>query len=345
MGYKPPSLNIVPSQTSQSQAAAQQYERLLRKLNIGETRGQLLYMIAKTVGIDPLVYAMTVKAAGIATAKPNVLTRTAVSERNRALANNYRPKILDALRQAGVKDVATVVTPPKSSKQQQGDQPYRLADGKKLIVNGKVISKSDFIKAKQDLGDIFHLYTGTRASDKQVAQYLQNPQSQQQLIHNLANSPGFFKSPIYQKQAAVYATTWQGIYGNTKGLSRNLVKKAIVNSWNITEFGDNARQLPQYKNSIEFKDNLAKMNTIYQNIYGNFGHNASQIVNRAATNRWTPDQFAAWLRNRPEYVNSAEQHAVADNLANTFGTVITSGAVPKKNQPEPVGGVGIYHGN
>jgi hypothetical protein len=123
----------------------------------------------------------------------------------------------------------------------------------------------------------------------------------------------------------------------------DLLRRAIVEDWDGNTFAEQLRNRPEYLQGPEFRGQKATLQNVYESIFGLADANASTLVGEAALARWDPDQFAGYLRSRPEYTSSPEyltkSLAVLDALGMITGTLpALKPGVPMANPS--VGGYG-----
>jgi hypothetical protein len=147
----------------------------------------------------------------------------------------------------------------------------------------------------------------------------------------LAKRPAFYKSPIYQSKSLGYIGIAKKI---GMPVSRRLVADAIANAWDDGSFAEKLRQQPQYLNSNEFKSNEAAIGNVHRSIFGGDPDANDQLMIReSALGGWTPDQYAAALREDPRYYNSNEFKNKAYSAAAKMGFLPVASTVRAPNRP------------
>lgn len=177
---------------------------------------------------------------------------------------------------------------------------------------------------KQTYQDTFFSYTGRQASGKQIASILRNAPSLYTLAQTLASDPKgtFTTSPTYKAHAPGIIAVAKQAYGQDWKVDKSLVSQAISQNWDQATLEENLRSRPEYFEGPAFKDDKAKMDNVYQGIYGASTDPGTQtVIDHVARNGWTPDQFAAWLRTQPQYRSSQEFKTKAFSFAQQLGLI------------------------
>lgn len=175
---------------------------------------------------------------------------------------------------------------------------------------------------KQNYQDTFFSYTGRQASGKEIANILLNAPSLYTLATTLATTNSFTTSPTYKAHAPGIIAIAKQAYGEDWKVDKSLVSQAISQNWDQATLLENLKSRPEYFQGPQFKDAKAKMDNVYQSIYGTSTDPDTQtVIDHVARNGWTTDQFAAWLRTQPQYRNSQEFKTKAFSFAQQLGLI------------------------
>lgn len=187
------------------------------------------------------------------------------------------------------------------------------------------IAREEFKRYWNQLNDIYQSYAGRNATHKEALAIYKNGLSSYAIIKGLTKRKSFFGSPVWEAKSRDY-------YGIARDLGmkvdRKLVAQAIANNWDGSAFAEKLRELPGYLGSSEFKNQTASFGNIYRSIYGEPDAQAQLFLKEAALGRWKPDQVAAYLRDLPEYRQSAEYQTKIYGLQAALGFLPTQQAAP-----------------
>lgn len=185
------------------------------------------------------------------------------------------------------------------------------------------LTQSQFLQTwKQNYQDTFFSYTGRQASGKEIARILSNAPSLYTLANTLAKTKSFTTSPTYKAHAPGIVAIAKQSYGQDWKVDKTFVAKAIAENWDQATLQQNIRSRPEYFQGPQFKDDVAKLDNVYQGIYGSSSDPATAaVIDHVARDGWTPDQFAAWLRTQPEYRSSQEFKSKAFSFAQQLGLI------------------------
>jgi hypothetical protein len=191
--------------------------------------------------------------------------------------------------------------------------------------NGPAITQSQFFAEwKNRLDPIFLSYTGKRATAKQAAGILARGVSEYELQIQLAKTPAFFNSPIWKHTAPGYKALFRKMFGedayNPKE-HRALISYAILHNLDGEGFATYLRQQPAYLKSNEFRQGVVGFTQVYANIYGTPDQNGLVTIQEAVRSGWSPEQFAGYLRQQPNYKFSSEYQARALNFLERLGLI------------------------
>jgi hypothetical protein len=176
-------------------------------------------------------------------------------------------------------------------------------------------------EARQVLDPIYLAYSGRRASNQQVKNYLRAPISTYQLTNRLSNpkiNPHFYNSPIWQTNYPSYEEIWKNIYGQDSKPDRQAITYAIVHNLG-SSFAQRLRDRPDYNTSQEYKGLYAQYGAQYGSIYGTPDGNAATRIDMAVRKGWNADQWKQFLRAQPEWQSSGEYQKLAIGLSNSLG--------------------------
>jgi hypothetical protein len=175
--------------------------------------------------------------------------------------------------------------------------------------------------ARQVLDPIYLAYTGRRASNQQVKNWLRNPISTYQLTVSLSDpkkNPHFYTSPIWQTNYPSYEEIWKSIYGPDSKPDRNAIRYAIVHNLGAS-FAQRLRDRPDYDTSQEYQGLAAQYGSQYSSIYGIPDGNATAKIDMAVRQGWNGDQWKQYLRAQPEWQSSGEYQKLAMGLSSALG--------------------------
>jgi hypothetical protein len=108
--------------------------------------------------------------------------------------------------------------------------------------------------------------------------------------------------------------------------SGGIIRKAIAQNWDQSTFYAQLRETPAYEKGPEYQDNKAKMQTVFESIYGKADQGAQDWIKNVTLKGWTPDEAASWLRSQDAYKLTPEYRSKALSFASALGLV--TGAVP-----------------
>ena len=178
------------------------------------------------------------------------------------------------------------------------------------------ITQAEFNRQWNYYNDIYQAYAGRAASKREARVLVNNGVTATTLAKYLSKQSAFFKSPIWNQQAAKF-------FGPARNMGMKVDKKfvaqAIANNWDPYVFQEKLRQRPEYLKSNEFKTTEAGMVNDYRSLYGEPDKDWSKVVKQAALARWTPEQWKAYLRNQPGYRNSTEYQETLGGLRSLLG--------------------------
>lgn len=198
--------------------------------------------------------------------------------------------------------------------------------------DGLPVRRSDFLRLKRQMEETYVSYTGKRPSDMQIQQFIEKGWSVYKLTDLLSAGPNFTKSPLWKSKAPVYQAAAKNLIGPNEKADQAMIRRAVVNNWSPDTFQAELRKRKGYVQSNEFKGQSATMSNVYQSIYGTPSLGAKKMIGEAALAGWSPDQFAAWLRSRDEYVYTPEYRAKATSLVEALGFMMGSVATLGKPQ-------------
>jgi hypothetical protein len=205
-----------------------------------------------------------------------------------------------------------------------------------LKIFGQPLSASAFLQQYAQISDDYLAYTNGRPTFAQAAQVIKKGTSQFQLRQQLAQTPGFVDSPVWKQTAPSYIGAWHKVYGPDSKPDQAAIRYGVAN--NLGDgFTDYLRQRPDYQTSQEFKQQTATFSSIYGQIYGNPASDpkATERINAAALGGWSPDEFANYLRQQPEWKGSAEAQTLYFGLAQRMGLIQGDQTVIGTPHPTP----------
>jgi hypothetical protein len=189
----------------------------------------------------------------------------------------------------------------------------------------------------------FVSYTGGRPSNKVLLNYVKLGWSPYSLTVSLAKSKQFTNSPIYKRSAPALQEAAKSVLGQGQKLDIGLLRSAIVNGWSGSELQAVLRTKPNYTSSNEFKQNTATLLNVHQSIMGTPDAGGMNTIQQAAAAGWDANQYAAWLRAQPQYVQSPEYQTKSLNFLSSIGLITGEQPVLKKGketEPNPNPGMG-----
>lgn len=214
---------------------------------------------------------------------------------------------------------------------------------KSIMYDGQALRLSDVQGVRNSIESLYVSYTGGRPSNRQVFQYIQKGWSPYTLTVALSKGKNFTKSPIWKSQAPAYRDAAKELLAPGETMPTNLVRSAIINNWSQQTFQSVLRAQPNYIKSNEFKGNTATMLNVHQSIMGVPNKGSLNSIKQATLAGWQPDQYAAWLRSQPQYVQSPEYQTKALSFLSALGlitgeqAVLEKGHVNPKQNPNPAG--------
>jgi hypothetical protein len=209
---------------------------------------------------------------------------------------------------------------------------------------GPNTSTQNMQAARQVLDPIYLAYTGRRASNKDIKNYLRNPTSMYELTNRLSDpkkNPRFYTSPIWKTNYPSYEEIWKSIFGPDSTPDRNAVRYAIVHNLGAS-FAQRLRDRPDYNTSQEYKGLAAQYGSQYSAIYGAADATAQAKIDMAVRKGWNADQWKAYLRAQPEWQGSGEFKKMAMGLSQSLGfepglgsqqTVLNAPQAPQQRPP------------
>ena len=194
---------------------------------------------------------------------------------------------------------------------------------KALQYNGAPLTISGFKSLTAALAPYYISYTGKRPTPQQIATFAQKNWSPFTLEQLLSKGPHFQNSPIYKQRGIQLNQAMQasGILAKGQKIPQELMRNAILYGWDETTVAQKLRQTPLYLQSNEFKGNVATLLNVQQSIMGSVDAQSMISIKDAALAGWNSDQYAAWLRSQPGYVNSQEYHAKAYTMLDALGAL------------------------
>jgi|SRR5581483_5391923 len=218
-----------------------------------------------------------------------------------------------------------------------------IAPANAVRYDGQPMTVSDWRSLTRQLESYFVSYTGRRPSNAVVLDYVRSGWSSYSLAVALSKSPHFESSPIYKKSAPQYLAAVQDLLPPGGGVSKELLREAIVNGWDPATLQAVVKKQPGYIESNEFKANTATLLNVHQSIMGIPDAKGLATLKQAAIAGWAPDQYAAFLRSRPEYSSSPEYQTKALSFLTGIGLltgenpVLRKGVTPDTNPNPSVG--------
>lgn len=192
---------------------------------------------------------------------------------------------------------------------------------KALQYNGFPLTRSAFKSLTASLAPYYVSYTGRRPTPGQIASFVKNNWTTYTLEQLLSKSPHFQDSPIFKQQGTALQDAVKEILPTGGKVPKELMRQAILNNWDASTLASELRKQPTYLNSNEFKGNIATLLNVQTSIMGSADAQSMISIKDAALAGWNSDQYAAWLRSQPGYVNSEEYHSKAMTMLDALGAL------------------------
>lgn len=190
-----------------------------------------------------------------------------------------------------------------------------------LKVFGTPITKQGFLQQYASITDDYLAYTNKRPSFAQAALVIKHGTSQFQLRANLAKDPGFVGSPVWKQNAPGYTAVWHQVYGDKATPDTKAIAAAVANNVGAGAFQDQLRHRTDYSTSNEYKQSYAANQNVFAQIYGQPQEADHATIDMAVKNGYDSNQFAAYLRQQPQWKSSAEAQSLYYGLANRLGLI------------------------
>jgi hypothetical protein len=268
-------------------------------------------------GPGPSIYAGKYQASVPQTPTQTAAGSVDVAGQKDALTANWAVRTKD-----GVRFVASP-EPPKNT----------------VLWHGQPVDQSGFLKAKQYYNDIYQGYVGKNAPDAAIAHILNSGLSDTGLMIRLSKSPNFKKGTIYQGRAAGLVLRAKQVFGENWKADDDLIRRAIVQSWDEATYVAKLRARPEYLKGPEFKKDEAALLNVHMSIMGRPDAAASTEIKKAVLGGWSADQYAAYVRGSKAYVYSPEYQTKALQFAEAMGLftgkqpTLQPGAAPANPNP------------
>jgi hypothetical protein len=208
-----------------------------------------------------------------------------------------------------------------------------------VMWQGAPVDRSGFLKAKQYYNDIYQGYVGKPAPDAAIAHILNSGLSDTGLMTRLSKSPNFKNGTIYKGRAGGLILRAQQLFGTNWKPDADLVRRAIVESWDEGTFVSKLRARPEYLKGPEFKKDEAALLNVHMSIMGTPDDKARIGIKEAVLGGWSADQYAAYVRGSDAYKYSPELQTKQLAFAEAMGLITGSRPVLKPGQatgrPQP----------
>jgi hypothetical protein len=235
---------------------------------------------------------------------PQTPTQTAASSVDVAGQKDQLTAVWTVRTKDGVKFVAAPA-PPKGT----------------IMWQGAPVDKTGFLKAKQYYNDIYQGYVGKPAPDAAIAHILNTGLSDTGLMTRLSKSPSFKNGTIYKGRAGGLVLRAKQLFGENWKPDADLVRRAIVESWDEGTFVANLRKRPEYLKGPEFKKDEAGLLNVHMSIMGRPDDQARVGIKEAVLGGWSTDQYAAYLRGSDAYKFSPELQTKQLAFAEAMGLI------------------------
>lgn len=190
-----------------------------------------------------------------------------------------------------------------------------------LTVFGQPLSSSAFLQQYQSISDDYLAYTNKRPSFGQAAQVIKSGTSQFQLRQQLAQDSGFVGSPVWKQNAPGYTAVWQSVYGPNSTPDTQAIRDAIASNVGSMGFQQQLQQRSDYNTSQQYKQAYAANQNVFSQIYGQPQADDHATIDMAVKNGYDSNQFAAYLRQQPQWKSSAEAQSLYYGLASKLGLI------------------------
>lgn len=185
-------------------------------------------------------------------------------------------------------------------------------------------------------GDTYASYTGKRPTGREIAQTMADGISVYALANKLAQGKDFPNSPTYKMHAPGLVSYARTVLGENWKPSGGIIRKAIAQNWDQATFYAHLKQTDAYLKGPEYKDNAAKLQGVYEGIYGKADAGAQTLIHETTLQGWTPDEFSSWLRGQEAYKQSPEFQSKMLSFMGQNGLGLITGAVPTASPaPQP----------
>jgi hypothetical protein len=205
------------------------------------------------------------------------------------------------------------------------------------------IRRSDYLQKKSLINEYYQKYIGSNVDDAHLATILKTGMSEGAIINMLSKSPKFFRGQIWQAQAPSIKGYAKALMGENYKVPAEFIRKAIINNWSEGTLRRKLIEKPEYLQGPEFRQNVSQLQNVYSSIQGRPDEAAMQGIKEAALGGWSSDQYAAYLRNRPEYTGSQEYKSKALSFLDALGLVTgeqaTTQGIGTLGSPLPVPGI------
>ena len=203
---------------------------------------------------------------------------------------------------------------------------------------GLDVRQSDFNRLFSKYSILTRWYRGDDPTEEEIQNWTNSGVSDYQLSVRLTKGPKFFRSPAWKNESIKFKGVFRDMIGTEQKLPKQLIRQAIVRSWNPGDFAEALRGRPEYLEGNEFQGQTANLQNIYSEVQGGvITSGVKTALKEAALARWSDNQFTAWLRAQPEYASGREHTKKVQNLNATFaafsGTSLKRVEVPI---PQPV---------
>lgn len=369
----PPSPPAPPKKESGPPSAKAAIAAILKLKSARAYRGSTgLLNIAQARYVDPVALLLAAIATGTANT-PAALT--SLANRMREGAKNYGT-LDDWLRSVNARPIAAQVLkaakvpnyvytspqrPPQSATTsvERAGAKDALTDPYVTVKNGKftttkneaeatksfgaAVRMSDFQRAQSHYNDYFTKYIGRKATATEIIGIIRKGLSETAVQMMLSKDPAFKRGSVWQAQAPAILGYAKSMMGENWKADPDFVRKAIVNNWSEGTLRAKLRARPEYLQGPEFRQNVSALQNVYSSIQGRPDEAAMQGIKEAALGGWSSDQYAAYLRNDPNYVKGQEYKSKALSFLDALGLVTgeqtTIQGIQGLGQPKPVPGI------
>ncbi len=178
---------------------------------------------------------------------------------------------------------------------------------------------------KQSDEDTYEAYTGKKANGPAIQQILAEAPSPTQSATELANRPGFSKSPAYKRTAPGLVALGRQVLGNDWQPSGGIIREAIAQNWDqrrscstYTAASPATRRGRSSERTSPRTPTPSRTSTA-QDPTGD--PTIQQMLREKTQAGWTPDQITLWAQQQPAYKHSPAYQAKTVSFLQQLGLI------------------------